>query len=116
LALLPFADDCEISRYPQAIFTPPVAIPEGLGHAYGMLAAPPNNDGKKPLIAGRFEHLSALPSMAAEGDLVVTIPRRQALQWQAAPADRNLHHMEPASGSRSRASLVPKPVPGHHWR
>jgi DNA-binding transcriptional LysR family regulator len=84
LALLPFADDSEIMLYPQAIFTPPVPIPEGLGQAYGMLAAPQNRGEKKPLIAGRFEHLSALPSLAAEGDLVVTIPRRQALQWQGA--------------------------------
>ncbi len=84
LASLPFADDSEIGLYPQAIFTPPVPIPEAIGHAYGMLAAPQNRHAKKPVIVGRFEHLSALPSMAADGDLVVTMPHRQALQWQAA--------------------------------
>jgi DNA-binding transcriptional LysR family regulator len=84
LALLPFADDAAINLYPRAIFTPPVPIPEGLGQAYGMLAAPRNGEDTEPLIAGRFEHLSALPRIAAAGDLVVTIPRRQAMQWQDA--------------------------------
>jgi DNA-binding transcriptional LysR family regulator len=82
LATLEFAEECDIQAYPRAIFTPPVPIPEGLGDAYGMLGSVSAKGNEKPLIAGRFEHLTALPSIAAASDVVVTLPRRQAQQWQ----------------------------------
>jgi DNA-binding transcriptional LysR family regulator len=82
LALLPQVTDADIAKYAQAIFTPPVPIPDGLGDAYGMIT--PSQPSGEPVapITGRFEHLSALPAIAAGGDVVVTLPRRQALQWQ----------------------------------
>jgi DNA-binding transcriptional LysR family regulator len=101
--------DADIAAHPRALFALTLPIPEGAGAAYGMVPASQGGS------ITRFEQINALPLMATLGNMVATIPRRLAAQWQGFSALKIISTALPPIDICLSWSPLLEADPAHRW-